>query len=69
MSTPKRSYRVYLHADDDHAYEAARDAGYTDEQVIRLGLDTVGYEEVLEVTVLDPDRGPVNVRHIPMRTR
>lgn len=63
---PERTYYVYLHSSKESACEAARDAGYTDEQIDRLGLAYVGYEEKFEVTVVNPEGGDrgVFVRHI-----
>lgn len=63
---PERSYRVYLHSTKESMRAAAVEAGYTDEQIDRLGLAYVGYEEAFEVTVVNPEGGDrgVFVRHI-----
>lgn len=44
-------YYLYLHGDGDAAWEAAKNAGFSDEEIQRLDLGYVGYEEKMRVTV------------------
>lgn len=45
------TYTIYLYSSKDSAWEAAREAGFSDEEIRRFELMYVGYEVPLKITV------------------
>lgn len=44
-------YKVYIHGSKESAYESAREAGLTDEEIYKYELTYIGYEVEGKITV------------------